>query len=30
MEDQGIAPPLVERLLESFYGVADWMRNREG
>lgn len=30
MEDQGIAPALAERLLESFYGVADWMRNREG
>ena len=30
MEDEGIEPVLVERLLESFYGVADWMRNREG
>ncbi|ADP15318.1 bacterial-like globin family protein 2 [Achromobacter xylosoxidans A8] len=30
MEDQGIEPALVDRLLQSFYGVADWMRNREG
>ncbi|MGY6271087.1 group II truncated hemoglobin [Achromobacter denitrificans] len=30
MEDQDIEPALVDRLLESFYGVADWMRNREG
>ncbi|MBV7482303.1 group II truncated hemoglobin [Bordetella sp. BOR01] len=29
MQDQGLAPELVERLLASFYGVADWMRNRE-
>ena len=30
MEDEGIEPALVERLLQSFFGVADWMRNREG
>jgi len=30
MEDEGIEPVLIERLLESFYGVADWMRNRAG
>lgn len=30
MQDEGIAPALVERLLQSFFGVADWMRNREG
>jgi hemoglobin len=22
--------PLAERLLEAFFGTADWMRNREG
>ncbi len=30
MEDQGIDPALIDRLLQSFYGVADWMRNRAG
>ncbi|CAJ49866.1 group II truncated hemoglobin [Bordetella avium] len=30
MQDQEIAPALVERLLHSFFGVADWMRNRAG
>jgi hemoglobin len=30
MQDQEIEPALVERLVQSFYGVADWMRNREG
>lgn len=30
MEDEGIDPALVERLLQAFFGVADWMRNREG
>ncbi len=28
MQDQQIDPALVERLLHSFFGVADWMRNR--
>lgn len=28
LEDEGIEPALVDRLLESFYGVADWMRNK--
>lgn len=30
MQDQGIASDLLDRMLQSFYGVADWMRNREG
>jgi len=30
MADLGIAAPLADRLLHSFYGTADWMRNREG
>lgn len=28
MQEQGIEEPLFGRLLESFYGTADWMRNR--
>lgn len=28
MQDLELDPPLVERLLESFYKTADWMRNR--
>jgi hemoglobin len=28
MQDVGVAPALAERLLHSFYGTADWMRNR--
>ncbi len=30
MADQGLDQPLMDRLLHSFYGTADWMRNREG
>jgi hemoglobin len=30
MADLGIPPPLFDRLLESFSGTADWMRNRAG
>jgi len=30
MHDVGIGEPLFDRLLESFYGTADWMRNRAG
>ncbi|SOE48737.1 Hemoglobin-like protein HbO [plant metagenome] len=30
MQDQGLPEPLAERLLHTFYGTADWMRNREG
>lgn len=30
MQDQGFAPERVDRLVASFYGVADWMRNRAG
>lgn len=30
MQDEGMSPELVDRLLEAFYGVADWMRNRDG
>jgi hemoglobin len=30
MLDQGIEQPIVDRLLHSFYGTADWMRNRAG
>jgi hemoglobin len=30
MEDVGVGQPLFDRLLESFYGTADWMRNRPG
>jgi len=30
MQDQAIEPALAERLAESFYGTADWMRNRRG
>jgi len=28
MQDIGVPPALLERLLESFYGTADWMRNQ--
>jgi hemoglobin len=28
MKDVGVPDDLFERLLESFYGTADWMRNR--
>jgi len=30
MQDVGVEQPLLDRLLESFYGTADWMRNRAG
>lgn len=30
MQDIGLPETLQERLLESFYQTADWMRNREG
>lgn len=30
MADRGVAQPLFDRLLESFSGTADWMRNRAG
>lgn len=30
MADQGLEQALMDRLLHSFYGTADWMRNREG
>jgi len=30
MADRGVAQPLFDRLLESFAGTADWMRNRAG
>lgn len=28
MSDRGVVSPLFERLLQSFHGTADWMRNR--
>lgn len=30
MQDVGIDEALQERLMQSFYQTADWMRNREG
>ena len=30
MHDQGVPEALLERIIQAFYGVADWMRNREG
>jgi hemoglobin len=30
MQDVGLPEALQQRLLESFYQTADWMRNREG
>jgi hemoglobin len=30
MQDVGVAEPLQERLMHSFYQTADWMRNRAG
>lgn len=30
MQDVGIEETLQERLMQSFYQTADWMRNREG
>ena len=29
MEEIGVAEPLKTSLMESFYGAADWMRNKE-
>ena len=29
MEETGLEEPLKTRLMESFYGTADWMRNKE-
>lgn len=28
MQDQAVDPALAERLAQSFFGTADWMRNR--
>lgn len=28
MQDQAVDPALAQRLAESFFGTADWMRNR--
>ncbi len=28
LDDRGVAGPLRDRLLEAFFGTADWMRNR--
>jgi len=30
MNEQGLAPALKDRLVEAFFGTADWMRNRGG
>jgi hemoglobin len=30
MQDVGLPEALQQRLLESFYQTADWMRNKEG
>jgi hemoglobin len=30
MQDQDVPQGLLDRILESFFGVADWMRNRAG
>jgi hemoglobin len=30
MAELGVAPALAERLRESFFGTADWMRNKGG
>lgn len=30
MQDQDFPESLMDKMLESFYGIADWMRNREG
>jgi len=30
MADEGLDPALADRLLEAFFGTADWMRNRPG
>jgi len=30
MAEQSVAPALAQRLAESFFGTADWMRNQGG
>lgn len=30
MQDINVDVPLQERLMQAFYGTADWMRNRQG
>ena len=30
MEDTGVEETLRQKLIEAFYGTADWMRNRDG
>ncbi len=30
MQEQAVDPALADRLAESFFGTADWMRNRPG
>jgi hemoglobin len=30
MRDLDYPEPLLDRMLEIFFGVADWMRNRDG
>lgn len=30
MQDIGVDVPLQERLMQAFYGTADWMRNKAG
>jgi hemoglobin len=30
MQEQQVEPALAQRLAESFFGTADWMRNRAG
>ncbi len=30
LDDTGVAEPLKTKLMEAFFGTADWMRNREG
>ena len=30
MREQALPPDLIERLAQTFFGTADWMRNRRG
>ena len=30
MQEQAVDPALAQRLAESFFGTADWMRNKGG
>lgn len=30
LNDTGVPDPLKSKLMEAFFGTADWMRNREG